>query len=359
VIGTRADIRRAAGRSIICGFEGTHVTPELKAILREVVPLGLVLFKRNIESPEQVAELVRELKMMRGDDALLLCVDQEGGRVQRIREPATVWPAMRQIGETQNPLFAHKIGKALGRELRAMNFDVNFAPVLDVDTNPDNPVIGDRAFSADPRQVAEMACAFIEGLEKGGIGACGKHFPGHGDTHMDSHLELPSVDHALGRLREVEWVPFEAAIQAGLGAVMTAHVLVPRLDEERPGTLSAAVLSHLRKTLAFDGVVVSDDVEMKALADHFSIDTIAVEGTNAGVDVFLPCKTPEVMFDLYRALVQGVEQEAISHRTLLLSEKRVVSWRDRIYRPAEIPETLHVLGCAEHQALLRSPFDSA
>jgi len=333
-IATRQDLRRAAGHCIICGFDGTSLSAELKEVLDEVQPAGVILFARNIESLEQVCELNRELKASRPGDRLLASVDQEGGRVARVRAPASEWPAMGKLGLLDDEALVRRVGAAIADELRALNFDVDYAPVLDVATNPKNPVIGDRSFGGDAKTVARLGAAFISGLQERGVGGCGKHFPGHGDTDKDSHLELPFVEHELGRLREVEWPPFSAAIRAGVGAIMTAHLMAMPLDEGLPATLSKSVLAYLRNELEFSGVIVSDDVEMKALADHYPLPTIAARGLNAGLDVFLACHKPEVVLELYRSIVRAVEDDAVTHETLLGAERRVLAWRDRFYKPA-------------------------
>jgi beta-N-acetylhexosaminidase len=352
-IATKQDIRRAAGHCVICGFDGTSVTPELREVLREVQPAGVILFSRNIESLEQLCELNRELKLERRSDPLLCSVDQEGGRVARVREPASLWPAMGKLGMLDDPSLMRQVGGAIARELRALNFDVDYAPVLDVATNPKNPVIGDRALSHEPAVVARLGRALIEGLQAEGVAACGKHFPGHGDTDKDSHLALPFVEHELGRLRDVEWPPFREAIAAGVGAIMTAHVVVMPLDEKLPATLSASVLGHLRQELGFSGVIVSDDVEMKALADHFPLRTTAERGLNAGIDLFLACHKPEVVLELYRSLVQAVESEEVAHGQLLAAEQRVLAWRDRFYRaPEPWKAQKHRIGPETHGRLL-------
>ncbi len=349
---TRADIRAAAGRMIICGFEGVGITAELKEVLREVQPLGVILFTRNIESVEHATEFVRELKMLRKDEPLLVSIDQEGGRVQRIRAPATVWPAMRKVGLVDEPGLTRQVGLALGRELRAMNFDIDYAPVLDVDTNPKNPVIGDRSFAASAKAVARHAVAFLDGLNGAAVGGCGKHFPGHGDTDVDSHLALPSVEHELSRLREVEWPPFKACIEAGLDAIMTAHVIVHALDEKTPATFSKKALDTLRHELGFRGVIISDDIEMKAVADHYSVQEMARLGLASGIDVFLSCKRYEPTLDLFRALVQRVESNGFSHADLMARDKRNTAWRDRWYQPPKpYGETKHAIAPGEHADL--------
>lgn len=354
LIATRQDIRRAVGRHLICGFDGKALSAELKEVLREVQPLGVILFTRNLESLEQVCELNREIKLWRSADPILCSVDQEGGRVARVREPATVWPSMGQLGLLDDPDLMRQVGAAIAREMRALNFDVDYAPVLDVATNPKNPIIGDRAFAAHPSKVAALGRAFIEGLQGGGVSGCGKHFPGHGDTDKDSHLELPFVEHELARLREIEWPPFRAAVEAGVGAIMTAHVMTMTLDEKLPATLSRRVLGYLRHELGFNGPIISDDVEMKALAEHHTPCEIAREGLSAGIDVYLACQKPDVILELYRQLILAVEDGVITHEDLLKSERRTIAWRDRFYKEPTpwSPKARAALGPDAHGRLM-------
>ena len=347
------DIRRAAGRAIVCGFEGSQLDGELRELLREVRPAGLILFARNIDSPEQLRELAAELKALRPEDPLLLSIDQEGGRVARVRQPATEWPSLRQLGASDDPELSRRLGRALALELRALGIDVDFAPVLDVDTNPANPVIGDRAFAREPERVARLGAAFVEGMQDAGVGACGKHFPGHGDTSVDSHLDLPVVEHDLARLRAVEWPPFAAAIRAGVGAIMTAHVLVPALDPDHPGTLSPAVIGPLRRELGFEGVIVSDDIEMKAVADRYSPAEMAELGLAAGVDCFLACRHADRVLALHRGLVDGAASGTIEPGRLFEAERRVLAWRERWTRPVPGRAALGDLGSGPHAALAR------
>jgi beta-N-acetylhexosaminidase len=353
---TRQEIRACAGSLIICGFEAPTADAEVRELLREVTPLGLILFARNIESPAAVRELNAELKSLVAPRPLLLTVDQEGGRVARIKEPLTNWPPLRCLGERGDAQLAQAFGRALATELRALHFDVDFAPVLDVDTNLNNPIIGDRALSADPKGVAKLGAAFIQGLQGAGVAACGKHFPGHGDTDVDSHLALPSVQHSLQRLRQVEWPPFAAAIAAHLSAIMTAHVMVPELDSRHPATLSQTLLqTHLRQELGFKGVVVSDDIEMRALADGYSPEQMALLGLQAGIDVFLACRSPAITLALYRGLVVAAEQDSGLHETLLAASNRACAWRDRFAQSASACAALprHSLQFAQHAELAR------
>src|SRR5690606_30968294 len=217
-----SQLHRDVARLFMVGFPGTTPDSELLKLMAAGVS-GAILFRRNVGTAEETAALNAELKAKAGRP-FLLAVDQEGGRVARLRgAPFTSLPAMRTLGAQGDTNAIERVGRLLAHELRALHFDWDFAPVLDVDTNPANPVIGDRAFSDDPQEVARLGVALGRGLEAGGVASCGKHFPGHGDTSQDSHLELPHLPHDLERLRQVELVPFAAWARAGLASLMTAH----------------------------------------------------------------------------------------------------------------------------------------
>lgn len=360
MVATREDIRRAAGNAVMCGFQGTTLTAEIKELLREVRPLGVILFARNVVDPEQTRELCHALKAWRPQQPLLISVDQEGGRVARIRKPATEWPAMRTLGHIDDAALTEHVGKAMAQELRAMNIDINFAPVLDVDTNPANPIIGDRSFSADPAAVARHAVALLQGFNGAGVGGCGKHFPGHGDTDLDSHLALPRVAHTMQRLRAIEWPPFAACIAQGLDAIMTAHVVIESIDPTRPATLSPQALAPLRQELNFQGVIMSDDVEMKAVADHYSIPDMITLGLHAGIDLFLACNQPMVTVGVYSALVHAMEKDANLARHVLQSEQRTLRWQQRWNKgPISTSQSKDRIGCAAHLALAQQVMERA
>lgn len=289
------------------GFHGTAPSPAVLELVRRGVH-GVVLFARNVESAEQVASLVAELKRAAGRP-LLVAIDQEGGRVARLRAPQgfTELPPMRALGGLDDAALAREVGALLGRELRAVGIDQDYAPVVDVDTNPDNPVIGDRAFSRDPAAVGRLGAALAQGLQSEGVAACAKHFPGHGDTSQDSHKDLPRLPHALARLERVELAPFHALARAGVASVMTAHVVFEALDPMRPATLAPAVMRLLREQIGFDGCAISDDLEMSAVAEHFPLEEAAPGALAAGVDALLVCHTEAVQhraIDLVRAAVE-------------------------------------------------------
>ncbi|HZA14670.1 MAG TPA: glycoside hydrolase family 3 N-terminal domain-containing protein, partial [Myxococcaceae bacterium] len=244
----------------------------------------------------------------------------------------------------------YRVGRLLAYELRAVGFDWDFAPVLDVDTNPANPVIGDRAFHSSPEVVAKLGVALARGLEDGGVASCAKHFPGHGDTATDSHLTLPRLPHSLERLRRVELFPFHAYARAGGASVMTAHVLFDAIDPEVPATLSAPVLDGLlRRELGFAGVLVSDDLEMKAISDHFGIAEAAVRGAIAGVDLFLVCHRAGAQRAAIEAIVAAVRDGRIPRARIEEASRRLDALARQFARPAG--ERLSALGVPEHHAL--------
>ncbi|TNF25929.1 MAG: beta-N-acetylhexosaminidase [Deltaproteobacteria bacterium] len=300
----------------IVGFAGTSVPAELARFVRSGAAAGAVIFARNIESTAQVVELTRELRALWPADgpAPLLAVDQEGGLVQRLKPPRcpefTPLPPMREAARL-GPDGLRRLGAQAGRELAAAGFNLDFAPVLDVDTNPANPIIGSRAFAATPEGVIAGALAFAAGLEDAGVLPCGKHFPGHGDTDVDSHLALPVLRHDRARLEAVELAPFAAAVAAGMPLMMTAHIVYAALDAELPATLSPRVVPELlRGALGFDGAVVSDDLEMKAIAGRFGAEDVARGVLAADVDLLLVCHEVALAEELAAALAHATTPRA-------------------------------------------------
>ncbi|MCB9664573.1 MAG: beta-N-acetylhexosaminidase [Alphaproteobacteria bacterium] len=333
------------------GLAGHAVDDDLRALCKEVQPSGFVLFARNIAEPAQVLDLTRELRSLaHPHHPVLVSVDQEGGRVQRLREPATRWPPMRHVGQAGD--LTAEVARAIARELRAVGIDLDFAPVADVDSNPANPVIGDRAFATTPEAVARHVDAFVTAMQAEGVVACAKHFPGHGDTRVDSHLDLPVVEEEDPRLRTRELVPFAAAVRAGVGTIMTAHVVYPAWDEELPATLSPHVIPRLlREELGYDGVVVSDDLEMKAVHGRWEASTQVQLATEASVDVLLCCKEPELQVAVFQALVRAQEAHAGLERASRDAAARVHRLRERFLRDRPRAPGLEILGCAAHRLL--------
>jgi beta-N-acetylhexosaminidase len=341
------ELETAAAQLLTVGFPGKELGPELERLLDRGVG-GVILFKRNVGSARDVAELVRAIKRRAGRP-LVVSIDQEGGAVARLREGFTKLPPMRDLGATRDAGLAREVGRVLGRELAAVGIDLDFAPVLDVDTNPDNPVIGARSFGREPELVAELGVALARGLVDAGVAPCGKHFPGHGDTRQDSHLELPRLSHGLARLRATELVPFEAAVRAEVPALMTAHVVMEALDAEVPATMSRAVLGGLlRDELGFGGVVFTDDLDMRAIADHFALEHVARASLAAGVDAFLCCQSVDVAHRMIDAIGAAVTSGAVDETRLVEAAERVRAFAKRWAKPPLDTFELAVLGCAAH-----------
>jgi beta-N-acetylhexosaminidase len=239
-----------------------------------------------------------------------ITVDQEGGRVARLPEPALTLPSMRSLGRLGDTQLIERAAEAVGRGLLALGFNCNFAPVLDVDSNPLNPIIGDRSFSDKPTVVADCGLAFVRGLHRGGVLACGKHFPGHGDTTRDSHLELPRVERTIDELMQTELAPFREAVASSIDALMTAHVVFSALDPSSPATLSRAVISDLlRGSWGYQGLVISDDLEMGAIRQSHSLEASAVAAVRAGCDLLLVCHSTQVASRVLDALVTEAEED--------------------------------------------------
>jgi beta-N-acetylhexosaminidase len=340
------------------GFPGPSVPPELAARISRSEVGGVMLFRPNVEGPEQVAGLVASLRGAAPADApLIVAADQEGGLVQRVRRPLTEWPPMLAVGDGGDPARSEAVGRALGGELGALGIAWDLAPVLDVHTNPGNPVIGNRAFARTPEGVITHALAFWRGLRSAGLVGCGKHFPGHGDTRTDSHHELPVVPHDLARLRAVELAPFAAAAQAGMEAIMTAHVVFSAVDPTVPATMSRPVLTDLlRSELRFTGLIVSDDLGMKAVADRWPVEETVVRGLLAGVDCFLIREPESRQQAAYQALVRAAESDPLARARVLESAARLDAFKRLpiVGPPLQGAALLAALGPPANQALAAS-----
>lgn len=353
-----ASVRRDIGQLLIGSLPGTTPTAEIRSLAREFSFGGVILFSRNIEAPEQVAELAIDVQALAGELPLWVSVDQEGGRVARLKKPFTEWPPMAVLGRSGDEALATRFAAALAAELRAAGITLDYAPVLDIHTNPQNPIIGDRALGEDAATVARLGAAIVRGLQENGVAACGKHFPGHGDTSADSHLELPLVEHPPDRIRRVECVPFVEAIRAGVAFIMTAHLLVPALDDERPATLSRRIVQDmLRDELGFDGVIVSDDLEMKAVAATRAVPAAAVEAVAAGCDALLVCSGDvDTQAATLEALVYAVEDGRIPYKRLEDAHQRLRRAKERflaapVASGKATARLRQVLGCDAHQRI--------
>ncbi|NOY89817.1 MAG: beta-N-acetylhexosaminidase [Deltaproteobacteria bacterium] len=335
-----------AGAVLVGGYPALEPEPRIARALAEGTLAGVTLFRRNVESPEQLRRTLLELGS-KCTAPPLFAIDQEGGRVARLHAPFLKLPPMRVLGERGDLALTREAGQVLGEQLAAVGVTMDFAPVLDVDTNPDNPVIGDRSFSRDPAEVARHGLAFAEGLMTGGCLACGKHFPGHGDTDQDSHLALPHLAHDLERLARVELAPFRAA--TSLPALMTAHVVFSAFDAERPATLSSRVLRGLlREELGFEGLIISDDLEMKAVSRRWSIPESACLAIEAGADLLLVCSDVDALFAAREALAARASAErAFAERLRDAAARSLELRRSRPPTPLGSAQELEKLLCSE------------
>jgi beta-N-acetylhexosaminidase len=349
------------------GFEGKTLPPLLSRWLAGGQVGGVVLFYRNIEGPAQVRSLCREIRSAagRGNPLPLIAVDQEGGRVARFKDPPFTWfPPARACSLfcCRNEAVAEAVGAATAAELRAVGIDVNFAPVLDVVSNPANPVIGDRAFSEDPAVVAALGIAFARGSLSRGILPVGKHFPGHGDTSTDSHKELPIARAGRKTLFRRELLPFRRAARAGIPALMTAHVMYPALDRAVPATLSRKILHGLlRKRLHFRGAVVSDALEMKAITDRYAIGEAAVLAVAAGCDVVLVCRGEREQAEAIDRLAREATDRPAFRRAVAAAADRSGRLRAWAASKGRCRPAPRAVGAARHRllaSLLREAWES-
>lgn len=323
-------LKRAVGQLFIVGFEGTTLPIPLLGALTKGDVGGVILFARNFESREQIMRLTQEIHAIPSPYPIWIGVDQEGGKVQRIGENfgSEKIPSAAAIGKT-TPENAYDVASKNARDLKNLGFDINFAPVLDIHTNPENPIIADRAYGTTPEDVVKFAIPTMNGLRDHGIIPCGKHFPGHGDTDKDSHTDLPIVSHDIERLNRVEFQPFKAAIEAHIPMLMTAHIVMRGLGEQFPATLSPSVLSLLRNALHFDGIIVSDDLEMDAIIDRFSTIKAVELGLKAGVDAFLICKSQYLWLNLSKQIRAEVENDELMQKRIFEAARRVLKLKSQ------------------------------
>ncbi|HSN04824.1 MAG TPA: beta-N-acetylhexosaminidase [Nitrospira sp.] len=354
--------REKIGQLFMVGFDGTTVSADLAAFIKEYKPGGVILFSRNLESIEQIVELTNDLQRCSPHSPLLISIDQEGGRVSRLPKSFTIFPPCEVLGLCNSSELAYAAAATIAKELRAVGINMNMSPVLDVNSNPANPVIGDRAFGTTPGPVCELGLATIGGLQDGRVVACGKHFPGHGDTSTDSHKELPVVTAPRERLEEVEFPPFRQATAHGVATLMTAHVRYHALDEKVPATLSPAIITDfLRGELKYDGVVLTDDLEMHAIIDHYGIEEATVRAIQAGCDMPLICKDRDREVAAITALDKAIADGSIAIERLEQSLARIARVKQRFLvpsKPVVISDAKLIVGCRSHQALLRSIYQA-
>jgi len=338
---------------MMVGVEGTKVTPELRLFFKETGVGGVILFKRNYRNLKQLVDFIKGMQDA-SEKQLMIAVDQEGGRVARFGEPFTKLPPMAALGRAGERRFelAEEVGALLGKELAAVGVHIDFAPVLDVATNPFNPVIGDRAMAHEAAEVAALGSAFIRGMQGQGVASCAKHFPGHGDTDVDSHLGLPMLNHTRRRFDACEFVPFRAAIDAGVATMMTAHLLVPNLDHEAPASVSRKITTGiLRREFGFNGLVFTDDLIMKGIAGCCSLGEAAWRSIAAGADVVLVCHDRDKQREALEGLRRAVGDGLIGMPFISDALGRVSAFKERFVLRASGSPPIAVIGCRAHQKI--------
>ena len=323
---------------IVSGFEGTTLNTRTEELIVQQGIGGLILFERNFKNPDQLRNLINDLQSLTADNPeippLFISVDQEGGRVARLGAPFTQFPPMSCLGQADSNELAYRFGLGMGKELRAVGVNMDYAPVLDVHSNLANPIIGHRALDSDAKKVARLGAELIRGFYDAGVIPVGKHFPGHGDTSQDSHFMLPRVERTRESLEQIELIPFSHAIEQGLEVLMTAHVVYPSWDADRPATFSPAILNDLlRNSLCFEGLIMSDDLEMQAVEDK--LESIPELGTRAGVDIFLICHDLEKVNALQDAMIRDIESGRIPRSTIDQSLARIFKLKQKLQIPSD------------------------
>lgn len=327
-------LQEKIGQRLMTGFPGTEMTEEFRRAVGEHKIGNVILFRENIRDCDQLRQLcqdIQELVRQETGHSAFIAIDQEGGIVTRLREDGVNVPGAMALGATGDPESAYQAGLLTGRELRSLGVNLNFAPVLDVNSNPANPVIGVRSYGDDPHTVARFAARAVRGLLDGGVLCTAKHFPGHGDTDLDSHLALPCVDKPLEELERVELVPFRAAIEAGVSAVMTAHILFPQLEPEPvPATMSRRIIHGLlRERLGFRGIIVSDGMEMKAISSHYGVAAGTLAAFQAGVDLVEITHNSRLCGDTAQYVLEAAETGGLDLAELDESVGRILEYKER------------------------------
>ena len=318
-------LREKIAQMFLVGVGARELTNEERMMIERYSFGGFILFGHNCCDPAQILSLTRALWDASKGLPPLIAIDQEGGRVHRLPKPFAHFPPAARLGETGNVKLAYRVARATAEALAAVGINLDFAPVLDVNSNPKNPIIGDRSFASDPQKVIAFGEQWIHGLRDGGIIPCGKHFPGHGDTDKDSHLDLALVDRSLDELWQVEFPPFVSACRNEIESLMTAHVLYRVLDPKLPATLSHAIVTGLlRKELDYHGVVFSDDMEMKAISDHYGVAEAVALCVRAGIDVMLFCHELPRALHAFHSLCSEAEKDAAVRSQVENSYKRII-----------------------------------
>lgn len=355
-------LREKLGQLLIVGIAGTELSLEEEKFLISHNIGGVILMGRNVKAPEQVYRLCSSIQSLRQKNRsktpFFISIDMEGGRVARLKEPFTQWPPMAKLGSINSPNLAFHFAMAMGQELHAVGINLDFAPCVDVLTNPQNTAIGDRALSSDPEAVARLSSALVRGLMKANIMTCAKHFPGHGNTLVDSHEDLPVEELTTDRLNNLELVPFKKAIRSRVDMIMMSHILYKNLDPQYPASLSEKLTQKLlREELRYRGLIITDDLDMKALTKNYSIHEIPVRALEAGSDLLLYCNDPIVPPQALNALEEAVENGRLSMARIEDSYQRVIKAKTENLNSSTIQtwnEAKAIVGSEVHLGLAKA-----
>lgn len=320
------------GQMILAGVQGTTLDDQAKQMITDQKVGGIIFYANNVSTLEGTANFVQSIKEANQSNPvpIFMSVDQEGGKVSRMPETVESIPSSRKVGETKDSALAETMGELLARQVQLAGFNVDFAPVLDVNSNPKNPVIGDRSFGSSAELVSRMGIAEMKGLRNEGIIPVVKHFPGHGDTSVDSHLDLPVVNKTEKQLAELEWIPFQAAVKEQVEAVMVAHILFPKLDPDHPASLSDVIIGeHLRGKFNYDGVVITDDLSMGAIAKNYKLDQATLATVKAGSDILLVAHSYESAKTIFDTLISAVKSGKITESRIDESVYRILALKQQ------------------------------
>lgn len=333
-------LKEMLGQKLVFGFHGTTLTPEFKAFLREYKVGNVILFLRNVSSADQLRQLCGEIRALILEETgcpPFIIIDQEGGMVSRLPADAVNVPGAMALAAAGNPEGARHASEITIRQLKGLGANFNMAPVLDVNSNARNPVIGVRSFGDDPARVADFGCAAIAPYAGSGVLCCAKHFPGHGDTAVDSHLGLPRVDKTEAELEALELIPFRRAIEAGVPAIMMSHVLFPQLEPDQlPCTMSRKMVTGLlREKLGFEGLILTDCMEMLAIQDHFGTANGVVAAIQAGVDLAEISSTFALEQAAAKALLEAGQHGKLDLAEIQASVDRILRYKQQLFQTIE------------------------
>lgn len=329
---SRMSLDDKIGQMLIVGLEGYDLNDNTKGLIEKYKVGGFIIFGENVQDSNQLLNLLNSLgkENSKNKVPLFLSIDEEGGRVTRMPKEFKRLPTNRAVGQINNVNFSYKLGRIIAEEIKSFGFNMSFAPVLDVNSNPKNPVIGDRAFGSDVNVVSSLGLQTMKGIQAGNVIPVIKHFPGHGDTNEDSHKDLPFVNSDFERLQNLELIPFKEAIKNGADAVMIAHILLPAIDKDYPASMSEAnITGILRNNLKFDGVVITDDMTMGAITKNYKLGEAAVKSVKAGTDIVLVCHGYNNQIEVINALKNAVLNEEISEKRIEESVYRILKLKQK------------------------------